>query len=124
MDYKERVNAIVAKLKCLGLADWTIAVGTERNEAIGINDGYARHDAKYRSGIIDIAPALDDERLTHVVYHEMLHVVLSDFLAPLRLFGHSLEPRQKEYLESIIDYNEERFIESIVPGLIELIEEK
>lgn len=123
MDYKERATAIVTKLKCLGLDSWTIAIGTERSEALGTNDGFARHDAKYRSAIIDIAPGLDDERLTHVVYHEMFHVVLSDFLAPLRLFAHSLEKRQKEYFESIIDLQEERFIESIVPGLIELIEE-
>jgi hypothetical protein len=119
MDYKEQVNEIIAKLKiAFGLDRWTISVRVSRNDVIGINDGFATTDAKYKTAAIDIAPDLEPDRMEHVVYHEMMHVALAEFLAPIRLFAHSLPLKQKEHLDSIIDYEGERFIEQMVPGLI------
>ncbi len=124
-DYSDKVNGLVAKLKePLGLKHWTIGVAIGRNEALGFyNDGFARTDAKYCNATLDIAPDLEADRLTHVVYHEMLHVALAEFKAPLALFAYTLSAKQKEYLDALIDYQEERLIEQVVPGLIELIEE-
>lgn len=119
MDYQEQVNVLVAKLKVeFGLDRWTIGVRVSRNEVIGTNDGFATTDAKYKSASIDIAPGLEPDRMEHVVYHEMMHVAMAEFIAPLHLFAHSLSLKQKEYLDSIIDYEAERFIEQMVPGLI------
>lgn len=124
MDTVERVNQLVEKLKPqLGLDRWTIAVGVGRNERIGINDGYATSDSKYRDAIIDVAPDLDGGRLVHVVYHEMLHLALAEFKEPILLFARSLPKAQRDFLLSLVDYQEERLIEQLVPGLIELIEE-
>lgn len=117
-------NKLVEKLKPqLGLERWTIAVGVGRTERLGINDGFATTDGKYRNAVIDLAPDLEPERLVHVVYHEMLHVALAEFRCPLVLFAQSLPRAQGEYLLSLLDYQEERLIEQLVPGLIELIEE-
>jgi hypothetical protein len=117
-DYAGKVNAYVATLRIvLGLEAWTIAVRTGRNEDIGINDGLASSDAKYKSAYIDIAGDLDPDRLRHVVMHEMLHVALQDLTAPLKLFGETLKGRQREYLDSLIDYHEERLIERMAQSL-------
>jgi len=119
MDYQEQVNEIISRLKvAFGLDRWAISVRVSRNDVIGINDGFATTDAKYKTAAIDVAPGLEPDRMKHVIYHEMMHVALAEFKAPLLLFAYTLPGKQKEYLESILDYEEERLIEQMVNGLI------
>lgn len=110
--YEKHVTNLVQKLqKSFGLSHWSIYVRINRHDG---NDGYTKANAQYMTALIDIAPDMDDGRLTHVIYHEMAHVLISEMIAPLVLYA---DAKSDLYLGKLIDYHEERICEMIARNL-------
>lgn len=79
MTYEEKVNKLIqAGIEIMSLRHWEIQFRVlHRGFMPSESDGYTVLNHSYLTASIDICEGLDDRRLTHVVLHEMVHVLLS-----------------------------------------------
>lgn len=87
----------------------------------GYSDGYCRPNTKYLMATLDVAGDLDDERLVHVVMHEMAHVLLAEMAIDASKAVDALPKKERKPYRWMLDRGEERVCEMLARGVLSSI---